>query len=671
MKMKTLTLSLMTCLAATVGVAAELPELAKNLPVTFAYDGKPFKPEEWKPAEKKLDAENSQMIYTSPDGKLRLTVTYRQFADFPVIETHPVLECVGDEPTAIVDDFKSLHFRRACNSNGVKVRRVTGTKCNFTDFTRHDVLLQRRHECDWLHLTTDEGMSTSTWLPYFGIDFDPMNGVEMAIGWTGAWRADMQYGGEFWLTTGTQDSTHFKMLPGEKFIMPYVVIYERRNKSVEDGLVEFHRFIIEHKTPRDANGKIFEPLMPVSASGGNKTDANMLKIIDFVKNRFKIPFDVFWVDANWYGKHREVVQDTNCGADWFQWAGDWHPNTWSHPDGNLKKVSDAAHDAGMRFLVWFEPERATELTQIVKDHPEYFHRTKNNPGGGHYLLDLGNPDALKWIVEEVSRNIRESGIDIYRQDFNWGGLSRVIWHDMDAEDRKCVAEIKHINGLWAFWDELHRRFPNLMFENCASGGRRMDIEMMSRSHSYCRDDAHMAPNCDELTQNITMNTTPYIPFTGGETFTVPVYDTYAFLSRLGAGTVFTPTDFQGMILKREPPEAEIEWFRKVFAVAFRMRPYYFGDFYALTDASYDGSDIYAGYQLNDAKKGEGFFSLFRRAACPEDTFHLKLRGIDPDATYVVEEFEGQTVEMKGSDFARQTLTFPNPRTYKVVFYKKK
>ena len=57
----------------------------------------------------------------------------------------------------------------------------------------------------------------------------------------------------------------------------------------------------------------------------------------------------------------------------------------------------------------------------------------------------------------------------------------------------------------------------------------------------------------------------------------------------------------------------------------------------------------------------------------QDSFivHLKLRGIDPDATYVVEEFEGQTVEMKGSDFARQTLTFPKPRTYKVVFYKKK
>ncbi|MBR4372084.1 MAG: hypothetical protein IKS92_13625, partial [Victivallales bacterium] len=91
----------------------------------------------------------------------------------------------------------------------------------------------------------------------------------------------------------------------------------------------------------------------------------------------------------------------------------------------------------------------------------------------------------------------------------------------------------------------------------------------------------------------------------------------------------------------------------------------------LTDASYDGSDIYCGYQLNDAKKGEGFFSLFRRVACPEDTFHLKLRGIDPEATYVVEEFEGKTVEMKGSDFARQTLTFDKPRTYKVVFYKKK
>ncbi|MBQ0114916.1 MAG: hypothetical protein KBT10_03485, partial [Bacteroidales bacterium] len=108
-----------------------------------------------------------------------------------------------------------------------------------------------------------------------------------------------------------------------------------------------------------------------------------------------------------------------------------------------------------------------------------------------------------------------------------------------------------------------------------------------------------------------------------------------------------------------------------FTIANRVRPLFMGDFYALTDNTFEGPDQFAGYQLNDTKTGEGFFMLFRRKACTEDSFYLKLQGIDPDATYVVEQFEGETKEMKGSDFARQILTFDAPRTYKLVFYKKK
>lgn len=148
---------------------------------------------------------------------------------------------------------------------------------------------------------------------------------------------------------------------------------------------------------------------------------------------FDIPFDTFWVDAGWYGAPEEVDQSTNCGPFWYRNAGMWHPNTVIHPDGNLRKVSDAAR---------------------------------------------------AWAVEEVSRNIREGGVDIYRQDFNMDPLD--AWRDNDAPDRMGVNEIMHINGLYAFWDELQRRFPDLAFENCASGGTRMDIEMMSRSSTPMR-----------------------------------------------------------------------------------------------------------------------------------------------------------------------------------------
>ena len=660
-------LSLLALAPAAFLSASTVSDLAARYPITFNYEGTPFVPNEWSPEERTSDDLQPQIIYTSPDGRLRLTVTYRQYEGYPVTEVRPVLECTSSEPTGIVDDFTSLRLSRDCNAHGVKVRRITGSASQLTDFSHQDVMLLRRHECDGLHMSSNQGRSAA-WLPYIGIDFDALHGMEIAIGWTGTWRADMHYDSQFLFSTSMLGPMHFRMEPGEQFQMPYVVVYEREQKTLEQGLAEFRRFVIQHKSPRNAHGELFKPILPFSVSGGNKTDDNMLKILNYIVDRFQIPFDVLWVDAGWYGGPEEVPQDGNCGPYWYRWAGLWRPNTVIHPDGNLKKISDAAHAHDMRFLMWFEPERATVNAPITHEHPEYFHRTKKNPHDEYYLLDLGNPEARAWITDEVSRNIRESGIDIYRQDFNINPLP--IWRDNDAEDRQGVSEIRHINGLYAFWDELHRRFPDLMFENCASGGTRMDIEMMSRAHSYCRDDAHMFPGCDELTQNITLNTTSYIPFTGGETFTVPVMDTYAFLSRLGATAVFTPSDFDGMILHREPGDEEVQWFQRMWTVADRIRSLYFGDFYALTHDPFCQSDIFCGYQLNDAAKGEGFYMVFRREECQEEDFLLKLHGIEPNARYLVETFEGKQKRMKGSELARQLLHFPESRSYKLVFYKK-
>lgn len=652
-------------ITASAAMNANAADFTTKYQVAFTYEGEAFVPEKWSPSSRDLGNGVTDVTYTSPDGKLRLKVTYKAFNDFPVVEIRPVLECVGSAETGIVDGFRSLNLDMPCSSNGIRIRRTTGSASQFSDFSRHDVLLQRRHECNECSMSCSEGRS-SAWLPYFGIDFSGMSGLEVAIGWTGDWKADFKYNENFLLAIGMGRKTHFKMLPGESFRMPYTVIYEREGKSVEDGLVEFHRFVIEHKSPRDAQGELFKPILPLTGSGGNKTDDNMLKVLNRSTELFNAPFDTFWIDAGWYGAYHETPQDSNCGPFWSRNVGNWTPNTFSHPDGNLKKVSDAAHAKGMKFLLWFEPERATINAPIVHEHPEYFLRPKNNPSDEGFLLNLGDPAALEWIISEVSRNIIESGVDIYRQDFNMD--PRPCWEDADTPDRMGVTEIKHINGLYAFWDELHRRFPDMMFENCASGGRRMDIEMMSRAHSYCRDDAQMAHGCEEMVQNITLNSTPYIPFTGGETFAVSPLDTYGWLSCLGAGTVFTPTDFQGMILTREPGQDEIDWFNTMLGISDRVRTLFSGDFYNLTEDVFDSSDIFCGYQFN--KGDEGFFLIFRRQDCQRDTYRPNLRGIDAEAKYLVEEFEGKTRKMKGSALAGQTLGFEAPRSYKLVFYRK-
>ena len=678
MRFKTMILAATMLLAGaqSFAVPEDFEKISDRYTISFSYDGKAFDPSAWSASAQTVDSKTVCASYTSPDGKLLLKLTYVRWPDYPVVEVRPELECIGDAPTGIIDDFKSLDYKVASPRGGVKIRRISGSATLPTDFSRHDVQLQNRGECNKLSMSNPVGRGTD-WLPYIGVDYDDLHGVEVAIGWTGTWKAEMSCGPDFRFCYGLDGGTHFRMLPGEHFKMPYTVIYEREGKNVEDGMVELHRFIIEHKTPRDARGNIFKPLLPLTASGGNKTDANMLTILENTKKAFPdIPFDAFWVDAGWFGAPHEVDQDSNVGPYWFYNVGYWQTNTWAHPDGNMKKVARAANRKGMKFLLWFEPERATLKSPIVNEHPEYFHRQKTRTSlyldwmnlDDLYLLDMGNPDARKWITDEVSRNIVESEVEIYRQDFNMNPAP--VWRENDEPDRKGVLEIRHINGLYEFWDELHRRFPDLMFENCAGGGTRMDIEMMSRAHSYCRDDAHMFKGLDELCQNITLNTTSYIPFTGGETFSVPVFDTYGWLSHMAAGTVFTPADFQGMFFKREPSKEETAWFHDMLRISDRVRPYFFGDFYVLEQPAFDNSACYVAYQLNDPKSGDGFFIAFRREKCLEDSIELHLRGIDPDALYSVEEPGGDIKTMKGCELSRQILKFADPRTARIFFYSK-
>src|SRR5512136_3398137 len=82
--------------------------------------------------------------------------------------------------------------------------------------------------------------------------------------------------------------------------------------------------------------------------------------------------------------------------------------------------------------------------------------------------------------------IEEVGIDVYRQDFNMEPLR--YWQEADEPERVGMHEIRHVEGLYALWDELRARHPGLAIDNCASGGRRIDLETVSRSYALWRSD---------------------------------------------------------------------------------------------------------------------------------------------------------------------------------------
>ena len=660
-----------------------------TLPYAFSYGGRPVTAIS---AEGRIvfdDARRTKIVreWTSSDGRLFIRSTETSYKNFPVKEYLPELVCKGESPTEIVSDFRSFAFSR--KADGAALRLLRGTVNSIKDFEPVTVRLgEDSGATNGYSQVATEGRSSAQWMPWIGVDFPDGNGVEVAVGWSGAWRADSSLAaGDFSLSVGMV-KTHFRLLPGETLRQPSTLVFTR-SATISPRAMQtlIHRFMLDEKCPRNTQGRLIEPILSIGSGGGNKTPEMMLKIIDWsVAN--KLPFDCFWVDAGWNGPAHMPNLISNCGNLWWKFVGDWRFNPSVHPDGNLAKVADAAHAAGMRMLLWVEPERCVSdpPPPVFKEHRDWLLPASDDQMRNMRSLNvnLGNPAARAWVTETISSIIRTNKLDIYRQDFNMNTLP--IWQENDAPDRQGITEAKYIAGLYIFWDTLRERFPHLVIENCASGGRRLDFEAVSRSHSYCRTDFAIGHRNGPLqvrdVQNVTLNTLAYQPFQGSETTPASFFDDYGFFSSICAGSVFTPSDWNAGIVKNDFTPDETAWFKKVLAVADRVRPYFMGDFYPLSDPRddsglpaprwYRGEDRdecrWCAYQMHRPDLDAGFVICFRRLDTPSYVFKATLGGITPSARYSVETYGGGTCEMDGRSFADFMADLRSPRSFKLVFY---
>ena len=599
---------------------------------------------------------------TAADGTLQIRVDGKRYKSVPAEEYAVCLTNLSEKKqTGIVSNFRSLAFSVDTPEAGkaVVLNVLRGSTCKATDFVPEAFAIEAGKE---RVLTTDCGRSSNDYIPFFELDLDDRNGYLFAVGWTGSWKARFANDGRSVNVEIGMARTHFRLLPGETILQPSVLVFARKNQTRREFKTLVHRFMLENKVPRDSKGQIIPPILAVASGGGNKTPQMMADVLKYcVDNR--MPFDTYWIDAGWCGAPHEDEPYGNCGPSWWKYVGDWRVNTTTHPSGDLLPIADAVHKAGMKLLLWFEPERMTDTAPILQTHPDYRRGQ---------LVDYGNPGAFKWIQDTVYGVIEKHKIDVYRQDFNMD--PGPVWRGMDPPDRVGIAEAKHIAGLYKFLDDMRASFPGILQENCASGGRRIDLEMISRAHVYCRSDYYVGRKPGDtafiLGQSGTLNLMPYLPFQGCEFNCVPIGDDYAAFSIISSGTVITPSDFDGGIVRRTFADSETAWFKKVFDVAIRMRPFYMGDFYPLTDETGVGDDVWCAWQCGRPDLNAGFAIFFRRGAAPEDTRTFKLSGIESGATYQVDCYGGSKKSVTGAELENWVVKLA-PRSFQLVFYKKR
>ncbi len=498
------------------------------------------------------------------------------------------------------------------------------------------------------------GRSCDGQAPFFNIHYRGQ-GVVCAVGWTGQWNTEFQRDADSVTLRSKIEDTHFQLWAGEKIRTSSFVMMPYENLDFDRSQNKWKRLVKAEFSLVGQPGR--EEQLPFCAAiwGGMKTE----QVLDRVKliREEKLPFEYIWMDAGWYGNGTQESPDEFEG-DWPAHTGNWMINKTYHPDG-LQDVKQAVKDAGLKFLLWFEPERVIYSTPIAQEHPEYF--LDHPTGDDNLLLDLGNEEAWQYCHDLLADKIRELGIDCYRQDFNFCPLD--YWRKHDPANRQGISEIKHITGLYRLWDALLAEFPHLFIDNCASGGLRIDIEMLRRSAPLWRSDLQCPADwIINSTQNHHLNFSTWLPWSGtgsGRT----LCDTYRFR------TAYAPGMNTGYVYSAKTPTPstpeELDWIRRYGEEYKKVRPYLSRDFFPLTDRL-PADDGWAACQFNRPEFGDGIVQIFRREKSPYCTAQFQLQDLDGEYEFTDAD-DGSTFTLTGNVL---NITVEQPRTAKLYFYKR-
>jgi alpha-galactosidase len=262
---------------------------------------------------------------------------------------------------------------------------------------------------------------------------------------------------------------------------------------------------------------------------------------------------------------------------------------------------------------------------------------------GHARGGDGEAGARQWLIDHTIQVIEEQGIDLYRQDHNFDPLP--YWRATDTPDRMGITEIRYVEGYLAFWTALRRRFPAMLIDSCASGGRRNDLETLRLSVPLHKTDYDYGDLPTKQAFHHSMSL--WLPYYGAycpPTESPDTVDAYAFRSSLAPMTMLTHDLRRRDVNWRCLKQLTEEW-RDLTATG-----YFYGDYYPLTPYNRDGTQWIA-WQHHRADREEGLVQAFRRASCTFPSLTVHLRGLDPDAKYVVTDPDapGRQVEAMGRE----------------------
>ncbi len=287
--------------------------------------------------------------------------------------------------------------------------------------------------------------------------------------YSGNHRESAEFGGHAKLRILSGINSDFfckKMKPGESFLSPEGVM--AYSSAGYRGISEAnHKFVREHIV-RGAYKYAERPVL-LNSWEAAYFDISEMRLLKLAKAAKDVGIELFVVDDGWFGKRNSDKVS----------LGDWCDNKDKLP-GGIGGLSKKVKALGLKFGLWVEPEMVNEDSDLYRAHPDWVIK---NPARDHalqrnqMLLDFSKKEVREHIIAAMSDVFARSACDYVKWDMNRNFSDYFsIGGDFDAEG---TISHDYIVGLYAVMEELTERFPNILFEGCASGGNRFDLGILS------------------------------------------------------------------------------------------------------------------------------------------------------------------------------------------------
>lgn len=261
--------------------------------------------------------------------------------------------------------------------------------------------------------------------------------------------------------------------PGEAYHSPWV--YVAATDQGLDGLAaRFHDYLratpAHPATPRPVTLNVWEAVY---------FDHDLGRLTALADTAARAGVERYVLDDGWFGGRRH--ERAGLG-DWVVASDVW--------PGGLTPLIEHVHGLGMQFGLWIEPEMVNVDSDLHRAHPDWILASggRTPPAERHQqILDLTEPAAYAHVLGQLTAVLAGHAVDHVKWDHNRDAIEA----GSSARGGRPAVHDQTV-AFYRLLDELRSRFPRVEWETCASGGGRIDLEVLRRTQRVWTSDQNDA-----------------------------------------------------------------------------------------------------------------------------------------------------------------------------------